>query len=132
MQPTNATVDRRPDWTPAERVPTRVLVEEAVDAGVVGWMVEHAAEDGAVLTGETGLLPGLIAEAQQQLATGAPDRPLHFTVMWNPALAAIAVNSDAACTVAMVRDLCLSVAALCTDIRPRVTLHRAGVPVRKL
>jgi hypothetical protein len=117
-----------------ERVPLATLVGEAVDAGVIDWLTDRVTEDGAKLTthaGHGGLLAALAMAAQRRIADGTG--PVRFTVCWDPAdPVPIDVDCNPACTLAVVRDLCVLVAATCTNPRPTVTIHRGGREIQSL
>lgn len=106
----------------AAGAPMAVLVDEANDAGVVAWLADRVADDGTQLDGPGGLLAALSAAVPQR-QTG----PTSFVVTWDPTqLQAITVECGSGCTVAEVRDVCLFIAATCTERRPVVEITRGG------
>jgi hypothetical protein len=115
----------RPDQTE----PEAVLVDEAVDAGVVQWLVDRVVDDQVALLGQDGLLPALAEAVRHPVAAG----PVRFTVTWDPTSAQrIAVDCDPGCTMATVRDVCVLIAATCTDLRPSVSIVRDDRVIQRL
>lgn len=109
-------------------VSVAVLVDEASDAGVLAWLSDRAATDGAQLDGPGGLLSALGSTVQERRT-----EPTSFAVTWDPTgLPAITVECEPGCTFAEIRDACLFIAATCTDLRPTVGINRAGQPVQRL
>ena len=113
-----------------KRVPVSVLVNEGIDAGVVDWLAARVADDGAELTGSRALMPALATAANDRLT--AMSEPLTFTVSCDPNTDTITVDCDLVCTLAAVRDLCLFIAATCTDLRPGVAINRNGKAIQSL
>lgn len=105
------------------------LIDEAADAGVVTWLLDRVTEDGARLSGPTGLLPAL--ESAVLRRSHARTEPARLVVTWDPAgRQVITVDCTPGCTLAELRDVCLLIAATCTDLRPCIQIHRDGEPVQ--
>jgi hypothetical protein len=100
-------------------------MREADQAGVVQWLADRVASDGMLLTGDGQLLDAL-GQAAQRRAAG-PREPVAFVVSYSPDTGIAEVDFGPSCTAAMVRELCVNVAASCGgDGSPTVRFHRNG------
>lgn len=119
------------EQTNSETVPVSVLVDEAADAGMVEWLADRVVDDQVTLSGEVGLLPALAEAARRQVATAPVS--VHFTVTWDPTSAQlIAVDCAPGCMLATVRDVCVLIAATCTNLRPSVSIVRNDQMIQSL
>jgi len=114
-------------------VSVAVLVEEAIENGVVDWLADQivgqCGAHGTPLDGDGGLLPALAAAAQQRVRS-RPSGPVRIVLTYDPNTQQSTADYTPGTTLATVRDACLGIAIEAGDLHPAVQIHRAGVLFR--
>jgi len=116
-----------------EPVSVAVLVEEAIENGVVDWLADQIERQcgahGTRLDGDGGLLPALAAAAQQRVRS-RPSGPVRIVLTYDPNTQQSTADYELGTTLAAVRDACLGIALEAGDLHPAVQVHRGGVLFR--
>src|SRR5215470_2209598 len=100
-------------------------MREADQAGVIQWLADRVTIDRMPLTGDGQLLDALGHAAQRRAA--GPRAPVAFVVSYSPDTGIAEIDFGPNCTAAVVRELCINVAASCSgDGSPTVVFHRDG------
>jgi len=116
-----------------DSVSVAVLVEEAIENGVVDWLADQIVRQcgvhGTPLDGEGGLLPALAAAAQQRVRS-RPSGPVRIVLTYDPTTQQSTADCTPGTTLATVRDACLGIALEAGDLHPAVEVYRDGVLFR--
>jgi hypothetical protein len=116
-----------------ESVPVSVLVEQALDAGVVDWLAEQITEQctphGIPLDGDGGLLPALAAAAWERIAS-PPSRAVKIEITYDSDRQRITADLEPGTSLATLRDVGLGLAVTAADLHPFVAVRRGGTEFR--
>jgi len=114
-------------------VSVAVLVEEAIENGVVDWLADQIVRQygahGTPLDGDGGLLPALAAAAHERVRS-RPSGPVRIVLTYDPTTQQSTADYTPGTTLATVRDACLGIAIEAGDLHPTVQVHRDGVLFR--